>query len=164
MPKLVHKDKVTRLKTYNYTEKHDKLQKNLSSGKVYPSKSQALLDAGYSQVDSPDNSKGVQELVKDWKLPQIAVANFKRAATIEEDTDKDTRENIKLKLDAGTLILKLSGDLKDRSVSEMTLKGNLSRLDDEGLRKIVEEEQLDGKVETSDTGLGIDKTPTANGS
>ena len=118
MPRLVHKTKVERQKNWNYTERHDKLQKNLRSGKIYATKKEVMIDAGYSQTDSVDNMSGAQKLLHEWKLPEIAVGNFKRAATIEEDADRDTRENVALKVRASELILKMSGDMKERSETE----------------------------------------------
>ncbi len=106
-----------------------------------------------------NNSKGVQELLKEWRLPQIAVSNIKRAATVEEDSDKDTRENVKLKLDASTLILKLSGDLKERTVNETTIHATLHTASDEELEKIVEKYGIDDTKGTTE--LGTNKTKTA---
>ena len=48
------------------------------------------------------------------------------------------------------------------AISEVTVNGSLNTLSEEQLKDIVEKEKLDDKRGTS--GLGIDKTPTANGS
>lgn len=64
MPKLVHKTKIERQKTYNYTERHDRLQKNVGS-KLYKSKSELMRDSGYKDVNGTNNVASISNLIRE---------------------------------------------------------------------------------------------------
>jgi len=77
MPKLVHKDKVERRKSFNYTQHHDKLSKLIQNMKdediTIGSPKELLKEADYSQIGNAMAQKGVKEIVREaWPVEDRA--------------------------------------------------------------------------------------------
>jgi hypothetical protein len=98
MPKLVHKKEITRLKNFNYTERHDELVKNVEKAKAgkanFRTPEDLLMASGYttssaiSTLATKSRAKSIAELLDDiWPAEQV-LDDLQRITKKAENIDK----------------------------------------------------------------------------
>lgn len=109
MPKLKHKDKVERQKSFNYTAKHDELAKKIEQVKngelEVNSPTELMKEAGYKAPSDAVSQPGVQEILRrEWP----AIERIKQTRDIANDAQIGGQFQASLK--AIDIANKIAGD------------------------------------------------------
>lgn len=123
MPKLIHKDKITRLKTYNYTTRHDNLAKNIGLNKVYKTKKELMEDAGYKDTNATSNVVSISKMLREEGEDLKSVAKIKAIRDKSED-----EKNI---LASAKMILDITGAFKEVAEKTISITKDVEPTEDE---------------------------------